>query len=586
MAEAVHALQASQREHGRQAAADKLDPGAIAAPVSPDRGPDGPVPDEPAIEEPQQPEPEAEPEAEEDADPRAAAFARLARENEALREKNQSDGAKLQQLAVMTAAIGRDIERLCTPRQGQDGRDQRNAQRRAEHLAQQNELLAKENRELQARADAGEQAEPRSPRRSRSAKKKKRGGGAEGDPLRRPSTLKLLDQLLAKENHAAALRHDIGKLQASLREHEPDRVAVAKRAIEHELALVQAKEARRLTEAELVARRYEEMRASAAELVERATTLRRRAPEEGGESVQTKLYALLEKERAELEAEVAETLTDNQRLSALAAERTEVRDAEVDQWQRLSRRMQLTRLYAEGLRGLLKTYMHERAGLRGVLHDRQDGTRLLKDELARMEHKRATLTAQNHAAETLLGLLELQKGDGAGEGGAGGLRLEHGGDAQLRRSVRTVEEAIRNAGGERAWEAMAEVLWRVRQQVGGTLTEPVRELAREVMDLDLEVAKTQELLRQQESLGGTLVASRSRVADEAAALYGRSMQLGADVEGVRRLESRLTQLNDWRQTLRERPKKWRQVGRALAAATRPPRPPRPKPQLSNPEPEP
>ena len=103
------------------------------------------------------------------------------------------------------------------------------------------------------------------------------------------------------------------------------------------------------------------------------------------------------------------------------------------------------------------------------------------------------------------------------------------------------------------------------------------------MDLDLEVAKTQQLLRQQESLGGTLVASRSRVADEAAALYGRSMQLGADVEGVRRLEGRLTQLNDWRQTLRERPKKWRQVGRALAAATRPPKPPRPKPQ---PEPEP
>eukprot|EP01045_Picozoa_sp_COSAG04_P041736 COSAG04_NODE_12838_length_632_cov_1.161351_1_plen_149_part_10 len=149
MAEAVQALQASQREHGRQAAAGKSDPGAIAVPLSPDHGPDGPVPDEPAtgdepaIEEPAGQQPEAEAEAE-DADPRAAAFAKLARENEALREKNQSDGAKLQQLAVMTAAIGRDIERLCTPRQGQDGRDQRNAQRRAEHLAQQNELLAKE----------------------------------------------------------------------------------------------------------------------------------------------------------------------------------------------------------------------------------------------------------------------------------------------------------------------------------------------------------------------------------------------------------------------------------------------------------
>ena len=48
--------------------------------------------------------------------------------------------------------------------------------------------------------------------------------------------------------------------------------------------------------------------------------------------------------------------------------------------------------------------------------------------------------------------------------------------SQLLGSVRTVEAAIVEAGGERAWEHMAEVLWRVRQQIGEKLMPPAQVL--------------------------------------------------------------------------------------------------------------
>ena len=420
--------------------------------------------------------------------------AQLQRENTSLREKNERDAQSLRQLEVMTASIARDVERLAPPRDRGEARDRLNQQQRAVYLQAQHDKLAQQHTALLAAAAARDStfddhsaSPPATPRRrsgGRPAGSPRRRGRARqpsGDVLSHPATVRMLDALLEKEDRVASLRNTVAKQQVRLRELEPQQVEIAARALRHEVELVEAQETLKRTECEQVAHRMHALRSSCDELVAQAGLLRRKKLDASqgaaDDGLLEKVHALLQLEQTELEAEIADTFQHNQRLAVLAAEQSQVRATEREQLARLTRRFQLLRSQTEGLRSLLSAYMTKRQGLRNVVFDQEERVNVIVAETSNLRAKSEALLATNAAATTLLRLLDMQQRNHDGDIDLGPvppeLTTKGGRDVtQLLGSVRTVEAAIVSAGGERAWEHMAEVLWRVRRQVGERLTPP------------------------------------------------------------------------------------------------------------------
>jgi hypothetical protein len=508
--------------------------------------------------------------------------ASLERENQALRARNESDAQKLRKLEVLTANIGRDISRLCLPFDQEQGRDRRNAALRRQQLEARHAKLTQQNRDLRAAAAAREQALTASADASGEAERHRGWPGSPRRPgeavatlsddemLRHPATVRMLDALLEREDTVTALRNDVAKLQASARELEPQQLASTTRALRSEIELVEAQAALKRTEAEQVQHRMDSLRASCAQLVERAGALRREKLEvqHADNGLLEKVFALLQAERTELEAEIADTFQHNQHMSLLAAEQSRLRSSERDQASRLTRRFQLLRSHTEGLRSLLGAYMQKRAGLRDVVFNQDERNKAITADMEALREQTQSLSASNAAAATLLGLLDMRQRDSDADADLGPippeLTTKDGRDvSQLLGSVRTVEAAIVEAGGERAWEHMAEVLWRVRQQIGEKLTPPAQVLRTEIALTEVEIASTRELLEQQESLGDRLVDARAAATVEVGELYGRSLTLASGMAELEALDRRCQQLGEMRRALAADPTSWKRVRATL-----------------------
>lgn len=505
----------------------------------------------------------------------------LAAENAALRAKNDADARKLRQLEVLLASIGRDMGRLCIPFGQVQSRDQRQVKRHMLQLEAKHAQLSQQNRELIAAARKGGQPDAISfagaggNRQQGYADSSRQGDTAaaaysDEEMLSHPATVRMLDALLEKEDTVAALRKDVAKMQSSLHELDPQRLAVSMGALRRELELVEAQEALRRAETEQVYHRMTSLKASGAQLVERAAALRREKLNMSyiGNGFLEKVYTLLQTERDELTESIADLFQHNQQMALLAEEQSRWQLTAKEQIGRLIHRHRLLRSHTEGLRSLLGAYIKKRAGLREVEFDMEERIKAIKYDTEKLQTANDKLRATNAAATTLLGLLNMQQREQGNYTDLDPippeLMTKDGRDvSQLLGSVRTVEAAIVEAGGERAWEDMAEVLWRVRQQIGEKLMPPAQILRTEIALVEIEIANTKELLEQQQSLGDVLVNKRAAATADVTELLESSLALAASVSELEALDRRCQQLGEIQRALDADPGSWRKTRDSL-----------------------
>ena len=110
---------------------------------------------------------------------------------------------------------------------------------------------------------------------------------------------------------------------------------------------------------------------------------------------------------------------------------------------------------------------------------------------------------------------------------------------------------------------MAEVLWRVRQQIGEKLTPPAQVLRTEIAQTKVEIANTKQLLEQQQSLGDILVDKRAAATADVTDLLQNSLQLSNTVSELEALDRRCQQLDETRRALDADPGNWRKVWESL-----------------------
>ena len=502
---------------------------------------------------------------------RGTAQSALAAENARLREKNEADAKKLRKLEALLANIGRDMSRLCLPFDQVQRRQQRQAELNIKQLEAQHAKLRQQNRDLLAAAQKGARLESM-PAEAGEGSRHRRAAAmtcSDEERLSDPATLRMLDFLLEKEDAVAALRNDVARLQSSLHHLDPDRLSVSMSALRRELELVEAQEALRRAETEQVCHRTTALHASCTQLVERASALRREKLNMTyvGNGLLEMVYALLQTERDELKEGIADALRHNQQMSLLAAEQSRVQSNAKEQISRLIRRHQLLRSQADGLRSLLGAYIQKRAGLRDAVFDMEERIKAVTCETEQLQTAIDKLRATNAATSSLLALLSMQR-EQASASGLGPippeLMTKDGRDvSQLLGSVRTVEAAIVSAGGERAWEHMAEVLWRVRQQIGEKLTPPAQILRTEIALVDIEISNTKEMLLQQQSLGGILVNNRAAATAEVTELLGSSLELAESMTELEALDRHCQQLGEVRRELEANPGSWRKAWDSL-----------------------
>ena len=502
---------------------------------------------------------------------RAAASA-LAAENATLREKNEADAKKLRQLEVLLANIGRDMSRLCVPFDQVQGRQQRQAKLKIPQLEAQHAKLSQQNRDLLAAAQNGARLESMRAEAEQASRHRRAAAATYSDEekLCDPTTVRMLELLLEKEDAVAALRNDVAKLQSSLHHLDPERLSVSMSALRRELELVEAQEALRRAETEHVCHRTTALRASCAQLVDRASALRRERLNMTyvGNDLLEKAYALLQTERDELKEGIADTFRHNQQVSLIVAAQSRAQSNAKEQISRFIRRHQLLRSHTDGLRSLLGAYIQKRAGLRDVVFDMEERIKVIKCETEQLQAAINKLRATNAATSALLALLSMQQREQASGNDFGPippeLMTKDGRDvSQLLGSVRTVEAAIVSAGGERAWEHMAEVLWRVRQQIGEKLTPPAQILRTEIALVNIEICNTKEMLLQQQSLGDILVNDRAAATAEVTELLGSSLELAASMAELEALDRRCQQLGEVRRALEANPGSWRRAWDSL-----------------------
>lgn len=510
----------------------------------------------------------------------------LAAENAALRAKNDVDAQKLRQLEVLLASIGRDMSRLCIPFGQVQSRDRRQAKQHRQQLETKHAKLSQQNRELLAAARRGGQSGHMSAANAGGSRQQgytdssRQGGAAppaysDEEMLSHPATVRMLDALLEKEDAIAALRNDVAKLQSSLHELDPQRLAVSTGALRRELELVEAQEALRRAETEQVCHRTASLRARCAQLVERAAALRREKLNMAyiGNGLLEKVYTLLQTERDELTEGIADVFRHNQQMALLAAEQSRWQSSAKEQISRLIHRHRLLRSHTEGLRSLLGAYIQKRAGLRDVEFDMEERITAIKQDMAKLQTASDKLRATNAAATTLLGLLAMQQREQDSDTDLDPippeLKTKDGRDvSQLLGSVRTVEAAIVEAGGERAWEEMAEVLWRVRQQIGEKLMPPAQVLRTEIALVEIEIANTKELLEQQQSLGDVLVKKRAAATADVTELLESSLELAVSMSELDALDRRCQQLGEMRRVMEANPGSWRKTWDSLTQEQR------------------
>lgn len=503
-----------------------------------------------------------------------AAASALATENAALRAKNDADTRKLQQLEVILANVARDIDRLSPTFDRRQHCHQRDVKLHRQQLEAKNVKLTQQNHDLLAAtaARSDKMAKASMPQGHTDEQNMSATATSFDDEqaLSHPAAVEMLDALLEKENTVAALRKDVAQLQSSLAELDDQRLDVSTSALRREVELVEAQEALRRAEIEQVGHRMASLQASCARLVERAGVLRREKLNMtyAGNGLLETAFAQLKKERDALKDVIKDLFRHSQQMSLLAADQSRLQSNQKELVSRLIRRHQLLRSHTNGLRSLLSAYILKRAGLRDVSFNMEERIKAIKRQVDELQATNDRIRATNTAATTLLGLLDMQQR----EHNSGTelvpippeLTTKSGRDvSQLLGSVRTVEAAIVEAGGERAWEHMAEVLWRVRQQIGEKLTLPAQLLRTEIALVENEIADTKALHAHQETLGEILVNKRAAATVEVTDLFQRSLELAATMSELETLDCRCQQLGEMRRALEANPSSWRKIWDSL-----------------------
>ena len=92
---------------------------------------------------------------------------------------------------------------------------------------------------------------------------------------------------------------------------------------------------------------------------------------------------------------------------------------------------------------------------------------------------------------------------------------------------------------------------------------PAQVLRTEIALVELEIANTTELLKQQESLGDILVNERAAAAAQVTELLGSSLELASNMSELEALDRRCQQLSEIQRSLAANPGSWRQVWNSL-----------------------